>query len=76
MPSPEVIKEEIVECAMDVLGKFSGSKAEAIAERVRQSFDAHGSEVFSKDDFDRMDETGWVPRDRVTGVAADGALER
>lgn len=57
MPTLDIVRQEIVEAALDVIGPYGRSKAERIGDRAMTAFRARGWEVFTWEEINAMDDT-------------------
>ena len=55
MPNLDIVRQEIVEAAMDVIGPYAKSKAEKIGDRAVAAFRAHGWKVFTYEEINAND---------------------
>ena len=55
MPNLDIVREELVEAALDVIGPYGRSQAEKIADQAVASFRAHGWEVHSYEEINSDD---------------------
>ncbi len=61
MPNLDIVRQEIVEAALDVIGPDSREKAEKIGDRATAGFRARGWEVFTWDEISNLDDTPRIP---------------
>ena len=55
MPNLDIVRQEIVEAALDVIGPYGKSKAEKIGDRAMAGFRARGWEVFTYEEINADD---------------------
>ena len=63
MPNLDIVREEVLQAALDVVGEAGRSMAERIADQVAESFRAHGWEVFTEEEIDGLDDTPRLPEE-------------
>ena len=68
MPALDVVRQEIVEAALDVIGTYGKSKAEKIGDRAIAAFRARGWEVFTWEELDALEDTVRIPEMRPDEV--------
>lgn len=61
MPALDVVRQETVEAALDVIGAYGKSKAEKIGDRAIAAFRARDWEVFTWDEINNLDDTVRIP---------------
>ena len=61
MPTLDIVRQEIVEATLDLIGPYGKSKAEKIGDRAMAGFRARGWEVFTWEEINNLDDTPRIP---------------